>query len=75
MVEAYNPYSVNDSYEEEEEEEEEVAVAEWNWGKKIVMVPHPWGRGVEESYDFDVTKSDKLFDFLLEKGQIKLPDG
>ena len=36
--------------------------------------PSPWGRGVEESYDFDVTKSDKLFDFLLEKGQIKLPD-
>ena len=39
------------------------------------MVPNPWGRGVEESYDFDVTKSDKLFDFLLEKGQIKLSDG
>ena len=38
------------------------------------MVPNPWGRGVEESYDFDVTKSDKLFNFLLEKGQIKLPD-
>ena len=32
-------------------------------------------RGVKESYDFDVTKSDKLFDFLVEKGQIKLPDG
>ena len=38
------------------------------------MVPNPWGRGFEESYDFNVTKSDKLFDFLLEKGQIKLPD-
>ena len=38
------------------------------------MVPNHLGRGVEESYDFDVTKSDKLFDFLLEKGQIKLPD-
>ena len=38
------------------------------------MVPNPWGRGIEESCDFDVTKSDKLFDFLLEKGQIKLPD-
>ena len=37
------------------------------------MVPNPWGRGVEESYDFDTTKSNKLFDFLLEKGQIKLP--
>ena len=36
------------------------------------MVPNPWGRGVEESYDFDVTKLDKLFDFLLERGQIKL---
>ena len=44
-------------------------MAEWNWGKKTVMVPNPWGRGVEKSYDFDVTKSDKLFDFLLEKGQ------
>jgi hypothetical protein len=32
------------------------------------MMPNPWGRGVKESYDFDVTKSYKLFDFLLEKG-------
>ena len=37
------------------------------------MVPNPWGKEVEESYDFDVTKIDKLFNFLLEKGQIKLP--
>ena len=37
------------------------------------MVPNPWGKEVEESYDFDVTKADKLFNFLLEKGQIKLP--
>ena len=43
-------------------------------GKKTIMVPNPWGRGVKESYDFDITKSDKLFDFLLEKGQIKLLD-
>ena len=71
MAEAYNPYLVDDGY----EDEEEVATAKWNWGKKTVMVPNPWGRGVEESYDFDVTKSNKLFDFLLEKGQIKLPDG
>ena len=63
VVEAYDPYSVDDGY-----EVEEVAIAEWNWGKKTVMVPNPWGRRVEESYDFDVTKSDKLFDFLLEKG-------
>ena len=64
-AEAYDPYSVDDGY---EDEEEEVVVAEWNWGKKIVMVSNPWERGVEESYDFDVTKLDELFDFLLEKG-------
>ena len=38
------------------------------------MVPNPWGRGVKESYHFDVIKSYKLFDFLLEKGHIKLSD-
>ena len=65
VAKAYNPYSVDDGY---EDKEEEVAVAEWNWGKKIVMVPNPWGKGVEQSYDIDVTKSNKLFDFLLEKG-------
>ena len=64
IAEAYDPYSVNDG--NEDDEEEEIVVAEQNWGKKIVMVPNPWGKGVEESYDFDVTKSDKLFDFLLE---------
>ena len=47
MAEAYNPYSVDDDY--EDEEEEEVAAAEWNWGKKIVMVPNPRGREVKES--------------------------
>ena len=66
IAETYNVYSVDDGY--KDDEEEEVATAEWNWGKKTVMVPNPWGRGVVESYDFDVTKSDKLFDFLLEKG-------
>ena len=65
VAEAYNPYSVDDGF---EDKEEEVAAGEWNWDKKTVMVSNPWGTGVEESYDFDVTKSDKLFDFLLEKG-------
>ena len=62
IAKAYNPYLVDD------DEEEEIAVAEWNWHKIIVMVPNPWGKEVEESYDFDVTKADKLFDFLLAKG-------
>ena len=39
IAEAYNPYSVDDGY--EDDKEEEIAMAEWNWGKKIVMVPNP----------------------------------
>ena len=56
ITDAYNPYLVN-----EDDEEEEIATAKQNWGKKIVMVPNPWGKKVEESYDFDITKADKLF--------------
>ena len=70
VAEAFYPYSVDDGY---EDEEEEVAVAKWNWGKKIVMVPNPWGRGVEESYDFDVTKSNKLFDFCSRRDRSSYP--
>ena len=55
---------------EEDTSDEEVVATEWSWGKKTVLVPSPWGK--EENYDFDVTKADKLFDFLLDKGQIKL---
>ena len=62
IAEAYNPYSVDDG--DGDDEEEEIAIAEWNWGNKTVMVPNLWGKGVEESYDFDITKSDKLFDFF-----------
>ena len=38
IAENYNPYLVDDGY---EDGEEEVATAEWNWGKKTVMVPNP----------------------------------
>jgi hypothetical protein len=70
IVDTYGPYLVN---EDDEDGEEEVAATKWNWGKKIVMVSNPWGMENEENNDFDITKADKLFDFLLEKGQIKLP--
>ena len=59
IAEAYNPYLVD-----EDDEEEEIAAIEWNWGKKIVMVPNPWGKEVEESYDFDVTKTNFLISCL-----------
>ena len=62
IAEPYNPFLVDDGY--EDDEEEEVAVAEWNWGKKTVMVPNSWGKGVEKSYDFDVKKIGQALQFL-----------
>ena len=38
IAETYNPYSVDDSY---EDDKEEIAIAEWNQGKKTIMVPNP----------------------------------
>jgi len=32
----------------------------------------PWVKITKDNYDFDVTKADKIFDFLLEKGQLRL---
>lgn len=31
------------------------------------------GKKDEESYDFDISKAEKIFDYLLEHGKIKLP--
>ena len=32
----------------------------------------PWVKVTESAYDFDIKKADKIFDFLLEKKQLKL---
>jgi hypothetical protein len=34
-----------------------------------------WIKQAKGTYDFDVTKADKLFEFLVKEGRIKLPDG
>jgi hypothetical protein len=34
-----------------------------------------WIKQAKGTYDFDVTKADKLFDFLVKEGWIKLPEG
>ena len=40
IVEAYNPYLVDDD--DDDDEKEEIAMAECSWGKKTVMMPNPW---------------------------------
>ena len=54
-----------------DEEQETVASAEWiQNNKKLVMCP--FGKKEPESFGFDITKADKIFDLLLSEGLIKL---
>jgi hypothetical protein len=40
-----------------------------------LTVNQRWIKQTKGTYDFDVTKADKLFDFLVKEGRIKLPEG
>jgi glutaredoxin-related protein len=44
------------------------------WGKEPLTVNQRWIKQAKGTYDFDVTKADKLFEFLVKEGQIKLPE-
>ena len=57
----YVEYSANEEY---EEEQETVASAEWIQNSKKPMTC-PFGKKEPESYGFDITKADKIFDLLL----------
>jgi hypothetical protein len=45
------------------------------WGKEPLTVNQRWIKQANGTYDFDVTKADKLFEFLVKEGRIKLPEG
>lgn len=56
-----------DSYEiDYDDEEAEVRMAEWTKNKKPISCP--WVRVEKDKYDFDITKSDQIFDMLLAAG-------
>jgi hypothetical protein len=45
------------------------------WGKEPLTVNQRWIKQAKGTYDFDVTKADKLFEFLVKEGRIKLLEG
>jgi hypothetical protein len=49
-----------------------IGLVEWVKGKK--MVSYPFGKKEPEKFDFDTRKDDKIFDLLLQQGQIKLSE-
>jgi hypothetical protein len=52
-----------------------VAAAEIMWGKEPLTMNQHWIKQTKGTYDFDVIKADKLFDFLVKEGRIKLLEG
>jgi len=52
------------------DEEPVIGLAEWVKNKKPMSCP--FGQKGLEKFSFDITKADRIFDFLLQEGQIKL---
>jgi len=52
------------------DEEPVIGLAEWVKNKKPMSCP--FDHKEPEKFAFDITKADRIFDFLLQKGQIKL---
>jgi hypothetical protein len=75
IADIYNQFLERVDQGEEYDDEEEIAAAEIVWGKELLTVNQRWIKQAKGTYDFDVTKADKLFEFLLKEGLIKLPDG
>jgi hypothetical protein len=63
-------YQMGDS-----DDDEEVAATEIMWGKEPLTMNQRRIKQTKGTYEFNITKADKLFEFLVKEGRIKLPEG
>jgi hypothetical protein len=73
VFEPKNNWSKKVSFVEEVEDSDEepvIGLAEWVKNKRLISCP--FGQKELEKFTFDITKADKIFDLLLQEGQIKL---
>jgi hypothetical protein len=75
IVDIYNQIIKRADQGEEVDDDEEIAAAEMVSGKEPITVNQRWIKQAKGTYDFDVTKADKIFEFLVKEGRIKLPEG
>jgi hypothetical protein len=75
IADIYNQFLERADQMGDSDDDEEVAAAEIMWGKEPLTMNQRWIKETKGTYDFDVTKADKLFDFLVKEGRIKLPEG
>jgi hypothetical protein len=60
---------------EDSGEEQEVAIAKWTRGANPVSCKWVKQQGPAKGFDFDESKVEQIFDLLLRKKQLKLPEG
>jgi hypothetical protein len=65
IAEIYNQFVERADQGGEYDDEEEIAAVEIVWGKEPLTVNQRWIKQTKGTYDFNVTKADKLFDFLM----------
>jgi hypothetical protein len=75
IADIYNQFLERADQMGDSDDEEEVAAAEIMWGKEPLTMNQRWIKQTKGTYDFDVTKADKIFEFLVKEGRIKLPEG
>jgi hypothetical protein len=75
MADIYNQFLERADQGEEYDDEEEIVAVEIVWGKEPLTVNQRWIKQAKGTYDFDVTKENKLFQFLVKEGRIKLSNG
>jgi hypothetical protein len=75
VADIYNQFLERADQMEDSDDDQEVAAAEIMWGKEPLTMNQRCIKQTKGTYDFDVTKADKLFEFLVKEGRIKLPEG
>jgi hypothetical protein len=61
---------VDEVEDSDSDEEPIIGLAEWVKNKRPIS--YPFGQKELEKFTFDITKADRIFDLLLQEGQIKL---
>jgi hypothetical protein len=61
---------VDEVEDSDSDEEPVIGFAEWVKNKRLISCP--FGQKEPDKFTFDITKTDKIFDLLLQEGQIKL---
>jgi hypothetical protein len=75
VADIYNQFLEKADQMEDSDDDQDVAAAEIMWGKEPLTMNQHWVKQTKGTYDFNITKADKLFELLVKEGRIRLPEG